>query len=99
MLAFGLFQTQGAGEGVEHRGTGPGLLAAFQAGVVVDADAGEGGQFLTAQTGCAAQSRADRETGLGGGGPDPADAQEAAQLGAPRRWAAHVSCLRVCGPG
>jgi hypothetical protein len=47
-------QAQGAGEGVDDAGAGPGLLAALQTGVVVDADPGEGGQLLAAQAGGAA---------------------------------------------
>lgn len=51
MLVFVLLQMQGVGQGVDDGGAGTGFLAAFQAYVVVDADAGEGGQFLTAQSG------------------------------------------------
>jgi hypothetical protein len=39
-------QAEGAGEGVDNGQAGPCLLAAFETGVVVDADASEGGQFL-----------------------------------------------------
>ncbi|WP_405532860.1 hypothetical protein [Streptomyces avidinii] len=45
VLVLLVVQVQGSGEGVEDGGAGTGLLAAFQAYVVVDADPGEGGQL------------------------------------------------------
>jgi hypothetical protein len=51
VLVLGVVQAENAGEGVDDGGAGPGFLAAFQAGVVVDADPGEGGEFLAAQPG------------------------------------------------
>jgi hypothetical protein len=80
VLVFGVVQLQGAG--VDDGGTGPGLLAAFQAYVVVDADPGERGQLLAAQAGGAAKAGTDREADLFGCGPGAAGTQEPAQLGA-----------------
>jgi hypothetical protein len=80
VLAFGIVQAEGAREGVDDGRAGPGLLAALQAGVVVDADPGQGGQFLTAQPGRAAHSRTDRQTDLAGRDPRATGAQEAPQL-------------------
>ncbi|MBW8698022.1 hypothetical protein MBT84_00415 [Streptomyces sp. MBT84] len=82
VLVFLVVHAQGAGEGVEDGGAGAGLLAAFQAHVVVDADAGEGGQLLAAQTRGAADAGADGETDMLGAGLGAAGAQKAAQLGA-----------------
>ena len=74
-------QEQHAGQGVDHGRTGPGLLAAFQAGVVVDGHAGQGGQFLAPQPGRAPRPGAGGQAHVGGphaGAPGP---QEPAQLG------------------
>jgi hypothetical protein len=74
MVVLLVVQVQGAGEGVQDGGAGAGLLAAFHAYVVVDADPGQGGQFLPAQSRGAAQSGADGEAGLLGAGPGAAGA-------------------------
>jgi hypothetical protein len=49
--AFGLVELQGPADGVEDFFGGAGELTAFQAGVVVDADAGQQGDLFTAQSG------------------------------------------------
>jgi hypothetical protein len=82
VLVLSFVQAQGTGDGVDDRRAGAGLLAAFQAGVVVDADPGESGEFLPAQPGRAAQPRAGRQPGLGGGALGTARAQEPTQLAA-----------------
>ncbi len=80
VLVFLVVHVQGAGEGVQDGGAGAGLLAAFQADVVVDADARQGGQFLPAQSGRAAEAGADGEADVFGAGLGAAGAQIAAQL-------------------
>lgn len=100
VLVFLVVHVQGAGERVEDRGAGAGLLAAFQAHVVVDADAGEGGQLLAAQTGSAADAGADGEADAFGAGLGAAGAQVAAQLGAlaVRALGCHASSLTRGAP-
>jgi hypothetical protein len=94
VLVLGFVQAENAGDGVDDGGAGPGLLAAFQAGVVVDADPGEGGEFLTAQARGAAQACAGRQPGLGGGDLGAPGAQEPPQLTAPAALLlAHVSSV------
>ena len=97
VLVLGVVQAEDAGEGVDDSGAGPGLLAAFQAGVVVDADPGEGGEFLTAQPRGAAQAGAGGQPGLGGGDLGAPGAQEPPQLTAPAALLPG-SCLPVCQP-
>src|SRR5205823_13663019 len=82
VLVLLVVHAQGAGEGIEDGGAGAGLLAALQTYVVVDADAGEGGQLLAAQPGGAADAGADGQADVLGAGLGPAGAQVAAQLGA-----------------
>lgn len=82
VLVLLVVHAQGAGEGVEHGRAGAGLLAALEADVVVDADAGEGGQLLAAQPWGAAYAGADGEADVIGAGLGAAGAQVAAQLGA-----------------
>lgn len=82
VLVLLVVHAQGTGEGVEDGGAGAGLLAALHAHVVVDADAGQGGQLLAAQAGRAADAGADGETDVSGAGLGAAGAQVAAQLGA-----------------
>jgi len=63
--ALGLVQLQGAGDALEDAVGRPGGPAAFQAGVVVDADPGEERDLLAAQPGdpaVAAVILARRET-------------------------------------
>ena len=48
---FGVVELQGAGDGVEHGGGDAGDGAAFQLGVVLDADPGQGGDLAAAQPG------------------------------------------------
>jgi hypothetical protein len=94
VLVLGFVQAENAGEGVGDGGAWPGFLAAFQAGVVVDADPGEGGEFLTAQPRGAAQPCASRQPGLGWGDLGAPGAQEAPQLTAPAALLlAHVSSV------
>jgi hypothetical protein len=50
VVVLGLVQLQRTGQSIDDLRAGPGLLAAFQAGVVVDADPGQGGQLLAAQS-------------------------------------------------
>jgi hypothetical protein len=76
VLVLGFVQAENAGEGVDDGRAGAGFLAAFYAGVVVDADPGEGGEFLTAQSGGAAQPCAGGQPGVGGGDLGAPGAQE-----------------------
>lgn len=71
VLVLVVLQEEGAGEGIDHGRAGPGLLAALQADVVVDADPGQGGQFLTAQPGRTAQAGTGRQAGLLWAHPGP----------------------------
>jgi hypothetical protein len=48
---FGVVELQGAGDGVEHGCADPGQGAALELGVVLDADAGQGGDLAAAQSG------------------------------------------------
>lgn len=95
MLVLLVVHVQRAGEGVEDGGAGAGLLAALEAYVVVDADAGEGGQLLAAQAGSAAYAGADGEADVFGAGLGAAGAKVATQLGslAVRALGWHVSSL------
>lgn len=63
VLVLVVLQREGAGEGADHGRAGPSLLAVLQADVVVDADPGQGGQFLAPQPGRAPQAGADLEAG------------------------------------
>ena len=54
MGAFGVVELQGPGDRVEHLGETPGEGAAFELGVVLDADPGQGGDLAAAQSGHAA---------------------------------------------
>ncbi len=83
VLVLLLAQLQGTGEGVEDGRAGPRLPAAFQPGVVVDAHARQGGQFLPAQPRGAAQPGARRQARLLGRHLSAPGTQEAPQLGAP----------------
>jgi hypothetical protein len=95
VLVLGVVEVQGAGESVEHGGAGAGLLAAFQADVVVDADAGERGQFLAAQTGGAASARAYGEADLVGARLGAPRVQEPAQLAVAAPVCALLGCHGV----
>ncbi len=50
MGAFGLVELQGAGDAFEHVFGRAGGVATLQAGVVLDADAGQHGRLFPAQT-------------------------------------------------
>lgn len=80
VLVFLVVEVERPGEGVEDGGAGAGLLAALQADVVLDADPGQGGELLAAQSGGAAQAGADGEADLLGPRLRTAGSQEAAQL-------------------
>jgi hypothetical protein len=79
MLELGPVQPEGDPEGVDDGRARIGLLAPLQARVVVDADSGQRGQLLAAQSGRTAQPGALRETHVGGRHPGAAGAQEAPQ--------------------
>lgn len=66
VLVFGVAQAKSASEGVDGGGAGAGLRAVLAMCVVVVADPGEGGHFLAAQAGRAAQPSADRQTDVVG---------------------------------
>ena len=57
MGAFGVIELQRPGQGVEHRRRHPAQGAAFEFGVVLDADPGQGGDLAAAQPGDAALPR------------------------------------------
>jgi len=98
MLQLVVPQQEGAGEGIDHGRAGPGLLAAFQTNVVVDADPGQSGQFLAAQPGRTAQAGTGRQADVLRGHPGPAGAQEAPQLAAPADLLLAVHVFRSVGP-
>ena len=52
--AFGVVEFQGPGDGVQDRGADAGQGAAFEFGVVLDADAGQGCDLAAAKSGDAA---------------------------------------------
>ena len=54
MVALGIVELEGTRDRVEHRLRGAGEIAAFQPGVVLDADAGEQRDLGAAKTGDAA---------------------------------------------
>jgi hypothetical protein len=62
--AFGLIQLEGAGEGVEDVRGSPAELAALYAGVVLDADTGEQGDFFATQAGHAPVAAVGGQPGL-----------------------------------
>lgn len=66
VLVFGLAQAESVGGGVDGGGAGAGVRAALAMCVVVVAEPGEGGHFLAAQAGRAAQPAADRQTDVVG---------------------------------
>ena len=76
--AFGVVELQGARDGVQDFFGGSGEVAALQADVVVDADAGE--QLLTAQAGHAPGAAVGGQAGLLGGDLGAAGGQELADV-------------------
>ena len=80
MGAFGVVELQGAGERVEHRRRHPAEGAAFQLGVVLDADPGQGGDLAAAQPRDAALTDVG-QAGLLRGDLGPPRGQELADLG------------------
>jgi hypothetical protein len=79
--ALGVIEPQGARERLEHGVGDSGSVAAFEAGVVVDADAGEQRHFFPAETGDAARAVAVRaQAGLLGRDPAAPRSQELADL-------------------
>ena len=79
--AFGVVELQGPGECVEHRWRHPAEEAAFQFGVVLDADPGQRGDLAAAQPRDAALPDVG-QAGLLRGDLGPAREQELADLGA-----------------
>ena len=67
VVAFGVVELQGDGEGVEDAVGGAGEVAAFHADVVVDRDAGEHGDLLAAQAFDAAVAAVRGQSALLGG--------------------------------
>ena len=51
MRGLGFVQPQGVGDGFEHFIRDAGEVSAFQPGVVIDADGGQGGHLLAPQPG------------------------------------------------
>ena len=80
MCTLGFVELQGAGERLEDRLRDAGAVAAFEAGVVVDADAGKQRDLLTAQSGDAAVACRTGQARLLGRDPGPARGQELADL-------------------
>jgi hypothetical protein len=83
-LALVGVQQQRPGQGLDHPGARPGLPAAFQPRVVVDAHARERGEFLAAQPRGAPRGGRGRQADIRRADAFAAGAQEAAQLGRPR---------------
>ncbi len=82
VLVFGIVESQDARQAVEHRRAGTGFLALFDADVVVDAHPGQGGQFLAAQAGGAAQAGADRQADVARRDPAAPGPQEPSEFAA-----------------
>ncbi len=93
--ALGLIQLQGAGECVKDGVGGAAGVAAFQAGVVVDAEPGQQRDLLPAEPGDAAAGAIGGQARLLGGDPGPPGGQEVTDL-APVSTATR---LRRPGPG
>src|SRR6476619_476635 len=77
--AFGVVELQGASERVEDAGRGAGDLAALEAGVVLDAEPGDGRDRTAAQAGHASAA-ADGQPDLVGGDAGAAGHEELAHL-------------------
>ena len=89
MGAFGVVELQGPGDGVEHGGGDTAEGAALQLGVVLHADAGQGGDLTTTQ----ARDTAGADVGHAGllrGDLGPPRDQELAHLGS----VVHLSTVR-----
>ena len=80
MGPFGVVELQGPGDRVEHLGRDPGQGAAFQLGVVLDADPGQGGDLDAAQPGHPAGADVG-QPGLLRGDPGAPRDEELADLG------------------
>ena len=80
MGALGLVQVQGAGDAFQHAVGRAGRPAAFQPGVVVDADPGQERDLFPAQPGHPAVAAVGGQPGLLGGDPGAAGDQEVAHL-------------------
>ena len=92
-------QPQGTAEGVDDGDRGVGLAAAFEADVIVHAHTGQRGQFLAAQSGGAAQSRAAGEADVLRAYLGPAGFQISAEFGTPYvcRCSHSINCGRCTG--
>ena len=77
---FGVVELQGAGDGVQHRGGDARDRAAFEFGVVLHADSGEGGDLAAAQPGHSPGADVGHPRLLWGDLGSPRD-QELADLG------------------
>jgi hypothetical protein len=77
---FDVVELQRSRDGVEHALGGAADLAAFELGVVVDADAGEHGDLFAAQTGHAPFAAVVGQARLLGGHVRPAGDQELPHL-------------------
>ena len=78
--ALGLIEVQGAGDPFQHAVGGPVRPAAFQPGVVVDADPGQDRDLFPAQPGHPPVAAVGGQPGLLRGDPGPAGDQEVAHL-------------------
>ena len=81
MQPFRLVELQGAGESFQHAVGDAAEVAAFEAGVVVDAHPGEQGDFLAAQAGDPAGTAVDRQPRLLRGDLGASGGQEVPDLG------------------
>ena len=81
VCAFGLVKLQRPGERVQHAVGDAVEVAQLEAGVVVDVDPGEHGDFLPAQPGNAPVAAVDRQAGLLRADLGPPGGQEIADLG------------------
>ena len=80
MGAFGFVELKGAGDRFQHAVGDAGEVAAFEAGVVVDAHAGEHGDFLAAQAGHTAAAVVNGQADLLWCDPGPPGGQELANV-------------------
>jgi hypothetical protein len=87
--AFGFVELQRAGQCVEDVVGDAAGVAAFELGVVVDADPGQHGDFLAAQARDAPVTAVGGQAGLLRGDPGPPGGQEIPDL-APAVHASHV---------
>ena len=78
---FGVVELQCAADAVQDGVGYPGSVAAFEADVVLNTDAGDEGDFLAAKPVDAAAAPEEGEPGLFGGEPGAASHQKLAELG------------------